>query len=266
MKIGVFDSGLGGLSILKGIIGKLPEYDYVYLGDNARVPYGGRSPETIYEFTKQAIDFLLKKNCKLIIIACNSATATSLKKIQQEYLPKKWPDRKVLGVIKPTIEKVEEIKSKRVGVIGTRVTINSISFIKEIKKISPRTKVFQNSTPLLVPIIEEGEADWDGTNLILEKYLSPLLNKKIDSLILGCTHYGLIAKKIKKIVGNKIRIITEAEEVAEKLGDYLKRHSEIDKSLNKNKQREFYVTDFSERYENIAKMFMGGAIELKSVK
>jgi len=260
MKIGVFDSGLGGLAILKEIIKVMPNYDYVYLGDNARVPYGGRSPEIIYQFTKEAVDFLFNKNCKLIILACNSATSTSLRKIQKEYLPKKWPDRKVLGVIRPAVEKIAELDSKKVGIIGTHATINSKSFVLEIKKLSPMTQVFQNPAPLLVPIIEEGEIDWQGTEMILKKYLGLLTTKKIDTLILGCTHYGLMVEKIKKVIGSKIRVVTEGKEVAVKLRKYLNKHKEIEIVLSKKGNKKYYVTDLNERYKKMTELFMNGVL------
>src|SRR3990167_2847916 len=257
MKIGVFDSGLGGLSILREIIKVLPDYDYVYLGDNARVPYGGRSDKVIYQFTKNAVDFLFKKNCGLIVLACNTASSVSLQRIQQEYLAKNYPDRRVLGVIKPAIEKVGELQAKRVGVIGTYATVNSKAFIREIKKVYPKAQIFQKACPLLVPIIEEGEIDWIGLKLILEKYLAPLKKKKIDSLILGCTHYGLIANKIQSIIGKDVRIITEGIETAIKLKDYLARRPEIEFKLLKNKAREFYVTDLNLRFLKMARFFLG---------
>jgi glutamate racemase len=265
MKIGVFDSGLGGLSILKEMLRQLPEYDYIYLGDNARVPYGGRSEKIIYQFTQNAVDFLFKKNCQLIILACNTATATSLKKLQQEYLPKNFPDRRVLGIIKPAVEFLQESKFDRVGVIGTYATIESQAFLREIKKILPKTKVFQQACPLLVPIIEEGEINWIGLKLILKKYLEPLKKQKIDSLILGCTHYSLIKKQIRAVIGSKIKIICEAEQAALKLRKYLQNHSELEKKLSKKASREFYVTDLNKRYQKMANWFLGEKIDLNLV-
>lgn len=257
MKIGVFDSGLGGLSILREIIKALPEYDYAYLGDNARVPYGGRSEEIIYQYSKGAIDFLFNKDCKLIILACNTASSTALRRIQQEYLTEIRPDRRVLGVIRPAVEKVGELQIKRIGVIGTYATINSKAFIREIKKLTPDTLIYQQSCPLLVPIIEEGEIDWVGLKLILKKYLNPLKKKKIDCLILGCTHYGLITDKIQSVVGKKVKIISEGIETAVKLKEYLRKHTEIDNVLTKNRRREFYVTDLNSRYQKMAQLFLG---------
>ncbi len=260
MKIGIFDSGLGGLSILRELIKDLPKYDYVYLGDNARVPYGGRSTELVYKFTKQALDFLFAKNCLLVIIACNTATASALKKIQQEYLPKKYPDRKVLGVIRPAVEAAIEGQYKKVGVIGTHTTINTETFVKELKKLSPQIEVFQQACPLLVPIIEEGELDWEGLNLILDKYFSDLKKEQIDSLILGCTHYGLIEKNIQKTIGKNVKIISEGKEVAKKLKDYFKRHPETEKKLTENKTRQYFVTDLNPRYLQMAKLFLGSQL------
>lgn len=256
MNIGVFDSGLGGLTILKEFIKVIPQYNYFYLGDNAYVPYGGRSEKLIYERTLKAVDFLFKKNCVLVILACNTATATSLKKIQREYLPKNYPDRKVLGVIKPTVEKVIEEGFKRVGIIGTYATVISGSFERELKKLSNSIKVNQEVSPLLVPVIEEGEYKWPGLDSLIKKYLTPLKKRKIDSLILGCTHYGLIEEKIEKYVGKKIRVISEGSIAAEKLKIYLENHDDLEKKLTKNKARSYFVTDLNERYSRMAKLFM----------
>lgn len=268
MKIGIFDSGLGGLVILRQIIKILPAYDYVYLGDNARVPYGGRSEKLIYQFTKEAVDFLMEKNCLLVLIACNTATASALRQLQQNYLPeqisqeiwpglpKKYPARKILGVIRPAVEAAIEEGGKRVGVIGTSTTVHTRAFVKELKKLSAKISVYQQAAPLLVPIIEEGELNWPGTALILKKYLQPLLKRKIDTLILGCTHYGLIKNKIQKIVGKGINIISEGEVTAAKLKDYLKRHSEIERKLSRGGERFYYVTDLNKRYEKLARFFL----------
>ena len=257
MKIGVFDSGLGGLTILRELLRRLPEYDYIYLGDNARVPYGVRSPEIIYEFTKNGVDFLFKKNCQLIILACNTATATSLKKLQQDYLPKNYPNRRVLGVIKPAVEAIQQARFHRVGVIGTYTTVQSKAFLREIKKVFPKIQVFQQACPLLVPIIEEAEIDWEGLDLILKKYLQLLKEKKIDSLILGCTHYGMVEGNIRKIVGEKVKIINESEQVSYKLKKYFQKYPEVEKKLSKKSKREFYVTDLNDRYQKMADWFLG---------
>lgn len=257
MNIGVFDSGLGGLTILKAFLKKLPQYNYVYLGDSARVPYGNRSPEIVYEFTKQAVNFLFKKNCQLVIIACNTSTATSLKKIQHEYLPKYYPDRKVLGIIKPITEKISNSHLKKIGVIGTKATINSGAFVREIKKTLPSALVFQQACPLLVPFIEEGVNKHEKIiRLVLKEYLDDLIKKNIDTLILACTHYEFLKKEIQKIVGPKIKVISEGKIAAEKLKDYLLHHSDIENRLAKKKQSSYFVTDLSQDYKKLMKLFL----------
>lgn len=256
MNIGVFDSGLGGLTILKALLKELPQYNYVYLGDNARVPYGNRSPETIYQFTKEALEFLFKKNCQLIIIACNTSTATSLHKIQQEYLPRLFPDRKVLGVIRPIVEEINGRRDKIIGVIGTKTTINSGAFVREIKKMLPNTKVFQQACPLLVPYIEDSGRNKKILTLILEEYLSNLINKKIDALILACTHYEIIEKEIQKVVTKNIKVISEGKITAIKLKEYLLRHPEVEKKLEKKKQVTYFFTDPNQDNEKLLKLFL----------
>lgn len=256
MNIGVFDSGLGGLAIFKEILKLLPQYNYIYLGDNARVPYGGRSADLIYGFTKNAMDFLFKKNCKLIIIACNTATANALQRLQLEYLPKYYPDRRILGVIRPVVEEAINIKPKRLGIMATRATVNSNSYPEEIFKLDPTIKVIQQACPLLVPIIEENEIGWEGLDLIIKKYLAPLLKEKIDSLILGCTHYGLIIDKIKKHLDKNIKIISQGEATAKKLKDYLDRHSEITNKLGKNNTQTYFATDLNQNYQKLTQLFL----------
>ena len=264
MKIGVFDSGLGGLTILKALLKELPQYNYVYLGDNARVPYGNRSPETIYEFTKQAVEFLFKKNCKIIILACNTATSTSLKKIQQEYLPKHYPDRRVLGVIKPVVEELESQiinnKTQKIGIIGTKATVNSGAFVREINKVWTNASVYQQACPLLVPFIEDGLKNNKVLKLILKEYLDGLLKEKIKALVLACTHYEVIEKEIQKTIGREIKIISEGKIIAKKLEEYLQNHQEIEKKLEKHKKVEYYVTDLNPDYEKIIKIFLGKSL------
>jgi len=262
MFIGIFDSGFGGLNILKGIVKKMPEYDYIYLGDTARAPYGTRSQELIYEFSRQAVDFLFKHNCELIILACNTASSEALKKIQQEYLPKYYPDKRVLGVLIPAVEEaVEKTKNKKIGIIATEGAVNSKAFIREINKINSKIKVFQNACPLLVPLVETGEQNSKIIDLILKKYLKPLINKNIDTLILGCTHYGILERRIRKIIGSKIFIISEAEIVAKKLKDYLERHPEIKNKIGKNKNIIFYTTDLTDKFQKLGSKFFGRKIE-----
>lgn len=270
MNIGIFDSGLGGLTIFKELIFKLPQYNYIYLGDNARVPYGGRSSDIIYKFTKQALDYLFRKDCLLVILACNTSTAAALRRIQQEYLPKHYPDRRVLGVIKPTVEVVADSDAKRVGVIGTRATVQSGSFVKEINKLNPAIRVFQNAGPLLVPFIEEGEINSPVFRLILRQYLDPLLSNNIDTLILGCTHYGLINNHIQQLIGSSVQVVSEGPIVGLKLMAYLERHSEIEKKLEKKGRKTYLVTDNKQNYETMVKIFLGEeyseTAQLKGIK
>lgn len=256
MNIGVFDSGLGGLTILKSFIKKLPQYNYIYLGDNARVPYGNRSVDLIYKFTTEAIDFFVKKNCLLIIIACNTSTAAALRKIQQEYLPKNYKNIKVLGVIRPTVEEIIEKKYKKVGIIGTNATINSNAFKKEILKLNPNIIVYQKACPLLVSYIEDGNKNKKILKLLLDDYLKDIKNT-IDALVLGCTHYEIIKNEIKKVIGINVKIISEGKIVAKSLEKYLKKHQEIEKKLTKNNKVELYFTDFSQNYKKIIKIFFG---------
>lgn len=261
MNIGVFDSGLGGLTILKAFLKKLPQYNYIYLGDNARVPYGNRSSEIIYQFTKEAVEFLFRKNCQLIIIACNTSTSTSLRKIQQEYLPQFYPDRKVLGVIKPVVEELGVRSYElggRIGVIGTKATVSSEAFVREIKKTLPKAKVYQQACPLLVPYIEDSRRNKKILQLMIEEYLEGLMKKNIDSLLLACTHYEIIKKEIQAMVGSKIKVISEGKIVAEKLKDYLKRHPEVEKKLEKKKQISYFFTDLNQDYKKLMRFFLNG--------
>jgi glutamate racemase len=269
MKIGIFDSGFGGLDIFRHIEKKLPKYDFIYLGDNARTPYGSRSQETIYQYVTEAVDFLFDNGCQLIILACNTASAEALRKIQQEYLIKKYPDRRVLGVVIPAIEEaLEKTRNKKVGVIGTESTVRSNAFSNELAKKDSKIKVFQKACPLLVPIVESDEKDEKLINLALQNYLKPLVVKNIDTLVLGCTHYGILKKNIEKVLkksGKKISIVSEGEIVAKKLTDYLGRHPEIEKTLDKNSVREFYTTDLTEKFQKVGTKLMGRKIEVKKV-
>lgn len=265
--IGVFDSGFGGLSIMKGIVKKLPEYDFVYLGDTARTPYGNRSQEVIYKFTEQAVNFLFKAGCQLIILACNTASSEALRKIQQEYLPKYHPNKKVLGVVIPAAQIAAKItKNNRIGIIGTESTIASKAFVKELKELNPKIKVFQKACPLLVPIIEAGEKKSLAADLILKEYLEPLANKKIDTLILGCTHYGTLENKIRRVLGKKIKIVIEGKIVAEKLKDYFKKHPETEEIISKQRKIKFLTTDLSDKFKVLGSKFFGKKILPEKVK
>jgi glutamate racemase len=256
MKVGVFDSGFGGLSILRSVVKVLPQYDYIYLGDNARVPYGNRSPEVIYQFTCEAVDYLFKEGCLLVLLACNTATSNALRRLQTEYLPQKYPDKKVLGVVRPTVEAISSLGAKRIGVIGTRATVNSGSFSREINKEKKKTKVFEKACPLLVPIIEEDVKNMPLLKLVLKDCLMPLQAKKIDTLVLGCTHYELVEKEVAAFMGKNIKVVSEGKIVAEKLKEYLQNHPEIEKKLRKRGWRQYFFTDLNSRYRNLARFFM----------
>ncbi len=263
--IGVFDSGLGGLTILKVFLEKLPQYDYIYLGDNARTPYGSKSQDVIYNYTREAVDFLFEQGCELIIIACNTASAKALRRIQQEFLPKNYPDKRVLGVIIPIVEDAARLtKSKKVGVIGTRATIESGSYELEIKKLNSGLEVYGQACPLLVPLVEEGWLKKPETRMILKKYLRPLKQKRVDTLILGCTHYPFLLDDIKRIMTKRVKVLNSPEIVAEKLEDYLMRHPEIEEKIGKNKKRIYYTTDDPKRFKSFGGKFLG--CEIGAVK
>lgn len=262
----MFDSGFGGIDILRGITRELPEYDYLYLGDTARTPYGTRSPDVVYTFAAQAVDFLFANNCGLIIFACNTASSDALRRIQQEYLPKHHPNKKVLGVLIPAAEEaIAKTKNGHVGVIATEGTVRSGAFPRELKKLSTKITVFQQACPLLVPIVEEGEERSPATKLIIERYLAPLRTKKIDTLILGCTHYGILERQIKKAFGKNITVISEARVVPKKLKSYLARHPEINQKLSKKGSVRFFSTDLTERFMRLGGRFFGKKISVAKV-
>jgi glutamate racemase len=270
--IGIFDSGFGGLTVLKELLEKLPQYDYMYLGDNARTPYGSKSQAVIYSYTRQAVDFLFKQGCELIIIACNTSSAKALRKIQQEYLPATYPKRRVLGVIIPAaeaaLEALSDIKTKKplhIGIIGTRATIEARVYEQELGKLNKDLEIYSQPCPLLVPLVEEGWTRKPETRMILKKYLRPLKNKKINILILGCTHYPLLLADIKRIAGKSTKVINTPQAVAQKLKDYLARHPAIEKKIKKQQQRLFYTTDEPARFKNLGTKFLGHPI-LKAEK
>lgn len=259
--IGTFDSGYGGLTILKAFLSRLPQYDYLYLGDSARTPYGNKSLKTVYEYTRQAVEVLFGRGARLIILACNTASAKALRKIQQEWLPDHYPSRRVLGVVIPLSETASEVSRRgRVGVIGTRATIESRVFDQELHKLNSEIKVFSQPCPLLVPLVEEGWVGKPETNMILKKYLRPLKSKSIETLILGCTHYPFLKKDIERIMGKNCRVLDAPGIVSEKLVEYLNRHPEIEEKLSKNGERAFYTTDDPERFKRFGEKFLGQRI------
>ncbi|MEN9921702.1 MAG: hypothetical protein RLZZ517_680 [Candidatus Parcubacteria bacterium] len=262
--IGVFDSGFGGLNILREIVKELPQYNYMYYGDSARAPYGSRSKELIYQFTKEAVEFMFSKNCELVILACNTASSDALRKIQQEYLIQNHLNKRVLGVLIPSAEEaVVKTKNKKVGVIATEGTVASEAFVREIHKLNSDIKIFQKGCPLLVPIVEYGESNTKISQMALEKYLQPLIQKKIDTLILGCTHYGVFEKQIKKIVGKKVAIISGEKIIPKKVKQYLVKHSNLEKKLGREGIIHFYSSDLTERFAQMGSDFFGRKIEVE---
>lgn len=259
--IGVFDSGIGGLTVLKSFLRELPGYDYVYLGDNARTPYGNKSLDVIYEYTKQAVDFLFSRGCILIILACNTASAKSLRRIQQEWLPAHYPDGRVLGVVIPLAEAgVDVTRFGRIGVIGTRATVESNVYEQELAKLRSGLNVYSLACPLLVPLVEEEMVGRPETNMILKKYLRHLKDKKIDTLILGCTHYPFLQKDVERIMGKNCRVLNGPEIVSRKLSHYLRRHPEIESRVSTSGALRFFTTDDPVRFRLIGEKFLNQKI------
>ena len=256
--IGVFDSGLGGLTVLRAFLKRLPQYDYLYLGDSARAPYGNKSLEVIYEYTRQAVEFLFGRGCCLIILACNTASAKALRKIQQEWLTLHYPDRRVLGVVIPLAEVgVHVTRYGRIGVIGTRATIETKVYQQELDKLRSDLKVYGLACPLLVPLVEEGWVGRPETNRVLKKYLRHLKDRTVDTLILGCTHYPFLQKDIERIMGKTCEVLNGPEIVAEKLEDYLHRHPEIEGRVTRKGRVTYFTTDDPERFKRFGEKFLG---------
>ena len=260
MNIGIFDSGLGGLVIAKSLIDSLPMYDYVYFGDTENLPYGDKSNSQIKEYTENAVRFLINKNCKIIIIACNTASAVCLRYIQQVFCPNLFPDIKVLGVVVPTIETALDYQDKKIGVIGTNATINSNVYEIELKKINPNIDIVSIATPELVPFIESN--DFVGAEDIVKQYCKKLAD--IPVLILGCTHYPLIKYLFEQYLPNT-KIIAQNDFMGGKLIDYLTRHSEIEMNLSRNSSRDFFVSKNNKKYIDVANLLFPGVI-IKSMK
>lgn len=258
--IGVFDSGYGGLTVLKALKSRLTEYDFLYLGDNARTPYGNRSFESVYRFTLQGVQRLFQLGCPLVILACNTASAKALRTIQQQDLPIIDPIKRVLGVIRPTTEMIGEMtESFNVGILGTNGTIQSESYRLEIKKFFPNVNVWQQACPMWVPIIENNEHNNSGADYFVKKYLDQLLEKSnsIETIILGCTHYPLLLPKIRESLPSHIKIVTQGEIVADRLDDYLHRHPDMEQRCTKNGLIRFYTTDSSELFDQQASIYYG---------
>lgn len=263
--IGVFDSGYGGLTILEQIRQVLPAYDYLYLGDNARTPYGNRSFEIVYDFTLQAVRKLFGMGCHLVVLACNTASAKALRSIQMNDLPALDAGRRVLGVIRPTVECIGSMtKTRHVGVLATAGTVLSNSYPLEVHKLFPDIAVVEQACPMWVPLVENGEANSPGADYFVQKYVSALLSKdaNIDTIILGCTHYPLLLPKIRQHVPDNIRIVSQGEYVARSLKDYLCRHPEMDARCTKGGTYRFFTTESEDKFMDSAAIFLNEKVHV----
>ncbi len=266
--IGIFDSGYGGLTILHGIRQLLPQYDYLYLGDNARAPYGPRSFDVVYEFTRQAVHKLFEMGCHLIILGCNTASAKALRTIQQHDLPQWDPERRVLGIIRPTAEVIGDLtKSRHVGVLATEGTIKSESYNLEIQKLHPDITVTGVACPFWVPLVEYNEADSPGADYFVKKRIDEIMHKdpQIDALILGCTHYPILMPKIKKYLPAGVRIISQGQYVAESLADYLARHQKIEQRCSKGATARYLTTENPAKFKESAQIFLNESVEVDNI-
>ena len=266
--IGIFDSGYGGLTILHGIRQLLPEYDYLYLGDNARAPYGPRSFDVVYEFTRQAVVKLFEMGCHLVILGCNTASAKALRTIQQNDLPKWDPERRVLGVIRPTAEVIGSLtQSRHVGVLATEGTIRSESYTLEIRKLHPDIEVTGVACPFWVPLVEYNEADSPGADYFVKKRIDQImrLDPQIDALILGCTHYPLLMPKILKYLPSGVRVVPQGEYVADSLKDYLERHPEMASRCSRQGQVHYLTTENPDKFKESAQIFLHESIDVENI-
>lgn len=267
--IGVFDSGYGGLTILHGIRQLLPEYDYLYLGDNARAPYGSRSFDVVYQFTRQAVMKLFELGCHLVILGCNTASAKALRSIQRNDLPNLDPSRRVLGVIRPTAEIIGTLtKNNHVGLLATEGTVKSHSYDLEIKKLWPEIKVTGVACPFWVPLVEYNEADSPGADYFVKKRIDELMlhDPDIDTIILGCTHYPILMPKIVKYVRPGVRIVPQGEYVAGSLQDYLRRHTDMEHQLTQGSSCRYLTTENPERFKESAQIFLHEKVEVEHVE
>ena len=266
--IGVFDSGYGGLTILSKIREALPEYDYIYLGDNARTPYGTRSFEIVYEFTLQAVNKLFEMGCHLVILACNTASAKALRTIQMNDIPNIDPDRRVLGVIRPTAECIGSMtQTRHVGILATAGTIKSESYPLEVHKLFEDIKVSGEACPMWVPLVENNEASGEGADFFIRKYIDNLLAKdrQIDTLVLGCTHYPILLPKIQKFIPQGVKVVAQGEYVATSLKDYLHRHPEMDMKCTREGKCRFYTTEAEDKFIESASMFLNENITVQRI-
>lgn len=266
--IGIFDSGYGGLTILSEIKKLLPDYDYLYLGDNARTPYGNRSNDLIYKFTLQAVKWLFSHGCQLVIVACNTASAIALRSIQQNDLPQIDSFKRVLGVVRPTTESIANFThTGHVGVLGTEGTINSRTYEIEIKKLHPHLSLTSEACPMWVSLVENQEYDKPGADYFVKQHLTNIISKDrdIDAIILGCTHYPLLLSKIKKYTPNHITLISQGEHVAKSLKNYLERHTEMELMCAKYGKRHYCTTDSADKFKAVASFFLNEAIDVETV-
>lgn len=268
-KIGVFDSGYGGLTILKEMRRSLPEHDFLYLGDNARAPYGTRSFDVVYDFTRQAVEELFRRGCHLVVLACNTASAKALRSIQQGVLPGRWPGRRVLGVIRPTVERLGEVsRNGHVGILATQGTVRSHSYRMEIEKLHPGMRVTETACPMWVPIVENGEADGPGADWFVKKYIDAAMaaDPQTDTLVLGCTHYPLLGGKIRQYAPEGVEIMSQGEIVGPSLADYLRRHPEIDALCTRGGSTEYLSTENPGIFSKMAAYFMEEPVEAAGIK
>lgn len=300
-KIGVFDSGFGGLTVLSELLSAMPGYDYLYLGDNARYPYGNRGFDTVLEFTTEAVEYLFSCGCPLVVVACNTASSKALRTIQQKHLPVYRPDRRVLGMVRPSAEVLADLPpgaipgvtkpgnaEGTVAILATPGTVASRSFVIELEKLAPKLRVIQQACPLWVPLVENGELDGPGCDFFIHKYLDPILTGKCmpdgldnadeqgmndafdrgyvpQKILLACTHYPLLLPRIRAVVGEKIQILTQGTIIAERLADWLARHPEMAGRLSTGGTREYLTTDDSVRFDELASMFLSTAIASEHV-
>lgn len=264
MQIGVFDSGYGGLTILRQIRKLLPQYDYLYLGDNARAPYGSRSFDVVYEFTLQAVEELFDRGCPLVILACNTASAKALRSIQQNDVPRIDPTRRVLGVIRPTVEALDAVTdSRHIGVLATPGTVKSHSYTMEVGKLYPEMIVTEQACPMWVPLVENNEALSPGADYFVEKYINSIMltDPMIDTLVLGCTHYPLLLPKLEMYAPQGVRILPQGDLVAESLRNYLARHPDIVSRCSQNGTVEYLTTENTDKFDDLASLFMGQTVK-----
>lgn len=266
--IGIFDSGYGGLTVMKEILHKLPQYDYIYLGDNARAPYGNRSFDTVYHYTLQCVEWFFEQGCPLVILACNTASAKALRTIQQQDLPRLNPQNRVLGVIRPTTEVIGQYtKSNKIGILATHGTVQSESYRIEIEKFFPDIEVYQEACPMWVPLVENNEHDKPGADYFVQQHIRHVLanDNDLDLLLLACTHYPLLVNKMKQFLPAGITVLSQGEIVANSLSGYLERHPEMERRCSRGGQRAFYTTDSPVDFDNHASIFFGHRLQSEQV-